>query len=998
MICPRCGKELSDTAKFCSGCGTKVEAETVQSAASDTPVGNVLTGTLPEQGTATVTFPEQGTATATFPEQEDATVILPEQGTATATLPETEDALRGETVKPEKKKFSPKRLIAAGVAVVCVAIACVVAAGCTFAKADFSHAFMGDEKYATAVLGQQLEQAASATALAGVTSAASGDTSSAAALSSSLASMKSVLPESGAEIEISVSADLSGELLEDFAYEIGCSTDKAKEILEAVKELKLKAGVRFGETDISAFASGIEQDNELIKVNAMYDADSEAYYISIPSVSDECLMFADDDAVIDMDALSRETDGKAAEKMLESVLRAYKDNLDDAEIEYGKTTFSIGDVEFNGKVSSVVFKDEALADMLSDVFDEFFDSDYADDLGDLSDMQNAADSLISELEYYDSVKLTIENYVNSNNSVAGMRIEVEVKDGGSKEKAEAAYLNTNDGFACSFVTDGTKVFELSQDKESKTSGKFSGKINSYGSTGKFTIDYENYREKKMFGRNIALGDYTLKLSGDLFESEDMPFDKITLKLDDEGDKLNYTVGVKAEGSTFSVKMAISEGFSETMDSMKNSDAYDLNSEADESEISSYCAALLDYIAAKADSSEFCTAVPYGDGTLADYLEETAARAIREQELTKNYGDYSSNTVYEANNAANRIYNQVRYLSFNSGSDETKIKLYYGKDGRLSILDNGGMSALENDILESLGGLEYKSAYVEITVWQGRGPVCGVSVVMTDDSSNIPENLPDAYNFLDKQYKWGTDDDVNFIGSFAVGAYPKLANGEGGAAKAADEKLAAAVNTSNKDAEKAAKAISQYTGLTFTEGKTSYLCFSVTNGTWKYYTYGGGKISGSSVDAAAYLSENVGTVSGKYVCFYYDGAELAGATVSDSSGYNSYAVDDFKRGSTEIWGYMDGIVGGNVVGTYPALTKLTALPQEYIDQMVGTWAHGDTTFTLTADDLGNAAFSFYRSYAGISNVYVTTAYKGSFYLYPNNGEPYISDGWYKYTKQ
>ncbi len=980
-------------------------APTAPAESAGVPVGNVVTGTLPSQGT----IPAMSAMPADTAAAGETNAPSPAEGAqtsaATAVLPNANDGVQGSAAKPTKSL--KKKLIMGGAAAAGVAIVVVGVAGFTFAKADFAHAFMGNKKYSTALMGQQIEKVLETPVLsAGMASVNAGSDTDGVTGSvvSALSQLKTSIPESGAQLEISVDADLSDETIEELANDADCDTEQVKKIVEAVKALKLSGGVQFSENGIAATAAASEGGSELMKVNVLYDDETEAYYVSVPGVSDECLMFADEKAVIDMEALNKGDQGDLVKEMVTDVLAKYKDCLRDAEITYGRAEFSIGDVEFKGKMSSVVFEDDKLADMISDVSDEFLDSEFADSLGDVSEIERMVNSLVKGVENCDSAKLTIENFVTSGNALSGMRMELEGKKNGEKEKHELAYLDTKDGIAFSLESYGEKVLELYETKENKSSGKYTVKLSVGGESGKITVDYENKSEKKMFGKNVTLGDFTMKFSGDVYNTEDMPFDKLTVNIADEDGKLGYSIGAKKGDDSASFKLALSEGIPEQIDAetMKISAAYDANSDTDKAEVNGYYTKLLEYMAAQTKDSEFFNSVPVYDSTLADYLQATAERALRERGLVENYAAYNKRTVSDANKAATQICYAVRNINFNTASGAAKVKLYYNNDGTLSILDSAGMSNLENEIHEKLGGLGYKNAYVEIAVWSGRGPVCGVNVVMTDDSGNIPDDLPDAYNFLDRQYKWGTEEDVNFVGSFAVGAYPKLANGEGGETKAADEKLAALVKTYSADAEKAAKAMSEYTGLTFTEGKTCYLAFTIKDGEWRYDTYGGARTSGNSADVAAYLTENVGAVGARNVCFYYEGSKLVGAIASDNSYYYySFAADDFKRGSTEIWGYMDGIAGGDVVGTYPNLTKLTSVPQEYFDEMVGTWVSGDETVTITADDLKNITdFSFSRSGASITNIYIQTVNKdvGNFFFYPNNGEPYINSGFYKFTKQ
>ena len=51
-------------------------------------------------------------------------------------------------------------------------------------------------------------------------------------------------------------------------------------------------------------------------------------------------------------------------------------------------------------------------------------------------------------------------------------------------------------------------------------------------------------------------------------------------------------------------------------------------------------------------------------------------------------------------------------------------------------------------------------------------ITGVVTVLTDDKSDIPDELPDIFNFIDEVYPW-EEYDENTIDSFAVGTYPEL---------------------------------------------------------------------------------------------------------------------------------------------------------------------------------------------------------------------------------
>lgn len=1013
MFCPKCGKELPENAKFCAGCGEPISqiaspetsenvspvesVEPVQSAANSVPVGNVITGTLPAQDTAPAepVAPAEPATPAESASPVSETVAQDNAATATATLPEMPSAVQGSAIKPEKQPKSMKKtIIGVGAAAVGVVVVGVGVAGFTCAKADFAHLFMGNKKYAASLMGKQIEQVVNSPALSAgminVSDSEDGETDSTTKqLVATLKSLKSVVPADGAQITLSMSAELSDESLESFADKLSLDTETAKKMLDAARSLKLSGGIKFSESGISASAAGKESGDDLLKVNAFYDADTKAYYLSFPGVSDECLKFENEDAVIDMEELNSKTDDKAAKDMITDVLSKYKDSLKDAEITYGKGTFSIGDVEFKGKVSSVTFEDDKLADMVSDVSEAFLDSDYAESLGDTTAVQKSIDAFADSCEDNDT-KLVIENFVNSNNSVAGMRMELTAKENGEKRNIEIAYLTTKDGIAFVYEVDGVKYLEFSQDKENKTTGKFTAKLSNGRQNGKITVDYENMKQTKMFGQNVVLGDFTAKFSGEIFEGGDSIDRKITLKITNEDDNLNYSVGVKAGKDTVNFKMVLAGSLSEQIDaeSMKISGAI---SSDDSEKVNALLDEIVNSVSEKMNKSEFF-GVEKDGVTLGDALLVQAKRELRARQLVQNYSDYTTKTVSQANQIASRVYSAARSISYPIKSREAvKVKLYYDKDGKLNILDNAGMSSIDNTIMEYLGAGGYKNAYVEIVLWAGRGPVCGVNVVMTDNSANLPANLPDAYSFLDKQYNWGTDEDVNYSGAFVVGAYPRLANGEGGTTKENDEKLLADVKTYSTEAQKAAQALGEYTGLGFVDGKC-YVDFVVNDGAWRVYTTGGSRITGNSNELCNYMAEKVGEITANYVCVYFENGTVVGAIASNRNYYSNFAVDDFKNGSTEFWTFADGVVSSSVVvGTSPSLKKSESIPQNLISEMSGVWKtkDGSNSLTITADMLSNCkSFKLNRGSATITAVTVTLSDGTGLTYYRSSNSPNI----------
>lgn len=1024
MFCPQCGKELDDSMKFCDQCGSPLasaqtaDVQTAQSEQTAQPVN-----TIPEmvQPTATATAvteaPAAETAQNVFTENTIPTMAMPSADAASATTTATANAAETESTanvlpqmavaqKPEKKSggMNKKTLIGIGACAAALLVAGVTVSGLTFAKADFTHTFMGAKKYSAAVLSEQAEKLVDSPVMSVLNIVSSTQQSDINAFTGLANMAKQFVPENGIEVEGGLNLELTADELQNFLSEFDIDVDcewteeQTKAVLEALNNVSVKGGMQFTENGIAASASVKEDGSDLLKANVYYDAEEEAWFLSVPDAFAEPIKLTDEEAVVDMEMLNSSDNSESADEMLKSVFEVYTKSLENAEITYGKGEFDIGGVEFKGKVNTVVFQDDELADMLVDVSEEFFDSDYADMFGDTTSMEEAIDSIAESIENSKSTVLTIENFMNGNNTPAGMRIELEVKtEGGDKNTLEMAYLDTKNGIAAVMETNGKEVFELVEERESKTAGKYTIKVNDDGEADKITVSYEQKSVKEMFGKEVQLGEYSFKFSGESFD--DAP-EKLTVKLSDEENKLNVAFNMKHEESAFGFNVSVSEGMSESInaETMKIADAVDIL--ADEKADDEYSAKLLTYLSDSVEKSNLLNSILVEENvTAASELQASIKKAMRQYELSQNYAEYSDDTISKTKAEAKSIYNTVRNYTYKITSrDEVKVKLYIDKDGKVSVIDNAGVT--QEDIAPAIEKLGYKNSYVEIVMWNGRGPVCGVNVVKTDDKGNLPEALPTAYNFLDRLYNWGTKEDINYSGSFVVGTYPVLSNGEGGKTAENDKALLEKVKTGNEDAKKAAEAITAYTGLGFTE-KNSYIQFVVEDGVWSLHRNGGGTITGNGNDLSAYMTEKLGAVNSKYVVIFFKGSTVAGSAAGSISNiYALFAVEDFEEGSTERWTYADGIIDSYGFGTYPVLTKASELPRKYVAEMSATWtARNGETYVITEEIIDNAlSYSISRSNGSISNITVRVNNEDKFTYYPNLETPYISYNYGSYYKE
>ena len=987
MFCPKCGKELVDTAKFCSSCGGKIDSATsvipeapVSSVIPETPV-SVAVDEAAENVSENTAAMKSIFSENTIPMNTAENNVSETASAAPVTT--VENASAGNNVKAKGFKFTKKTAIGIGAAVVGVAAVGVGVSAFTFAKADFSHAFMGNKRYSAYVLSQQYSS--QSTLVSAMPSNISSDTDEGNYATIVAAALKEVIPEQGVEIEVSGNLNLKNEQLEDFADYIGCDTQQAEELLKAIENCSAKLGVKFTDDGIVGSGSFNEGGSELAKVVVYYDAESEAYYFTTPGVPDESIMLASDEMIIDMESINTDSkEDNEVSQMVTDVINAYKDSLDDAEITYEKGTFSIGDVEFKGRINTVTFEGDALIDMVENVGGEFADSDFAE----LYSLDFDVDDLIDDIEYYKSAKLVIRNFINGDNTGAGMNIEITVKtENGKKNTAQIGYLNCKDGLAYIYDISDSSSFVLSQDMETKNSGKYTIKYNDGYDDRKFTVSYENARTKKIFGKEIQLGEYSMKIPDSS--------DKISVVLSDDDNKFNCTVTAKVDEGTYSATIKIAEGFSESIDKSIVNNAVDAEDDAmNELEVE-----LIQNFAEKAKDSELCNAIPYDGGSLSDYFADAAEKAQREVELKRNYSEYDESTARLARNMANQIYLVARSSGLTSKSqNETKIKLFFDGSGSVSVIDDGGVAEAA-DLAQELNSNSFKKSYAEIVLWKGRGPVLGVNVVMTDDKNNVPDNLPNAYNFLDRAYNWGSNDDVNFVGSFVVGAYPTLSNEESGATQEKDNKAVAAIKTYSDEAKKAADALSEYTGLTYGDGN-NLLNFIVSDSKWTLNRSVGSTINGSKTDLEAYMTSTVGTVTAKYVCVYIKNGIVTGAMASNGNVYSNFAVEDFESGCTEKWTYLNGVISnGYTVGTYPTLESMTQLPKNLVNSMIGTWtSRSGESITVTNEIIDECtSFVISRSSGSVYSITIALGDNGSFTYYRSQTKPYISYNYISYYK-
>lgn len=1020
MICPNCGKEASEGAKFCLDCGTKLEAS-APAQSVPTPANSVPT---PVEAPAAV----ESIPTPAPAENVSGGAVTMEKMPQAQEF-SADEPIKGTALKPEKSGSKKGKIIGASVAAAAALLVGGGALGWTFGRANIIHTFLGDQKYAASVAQKQLDALADSPVQGMLVSAVGTPVAMSSANSSSSSSMdgedldepsfdlspvltslassvKDMVPDKGVTVDYNAKLIFSDELLESMADDMDMEKEKAKELIDAIGDLHFGGSLKFTEEGIALASQYTENGNDLLKLCAYYDDETKAYYLALPNASDKSLKFCDKAFEIDMDAVySAKSGNDDYKKMLRDISDAYSKNLKNAELSYETEEVSIGEVSFNGKVISAKFEGEELADLLRDVGDAILESDFIDSLGaDLSDFKDDIEDAADALEDGDvKASLKIDFMMNANNSVAGTRAVFEVRNSrGDKETTSVVYLNTKSGVAMSVKADGTEQIRMVQEQETKTSGKYVITVNDGSDKVKLTVKYEELSMKKVLGEQRVLGKFSFTLPEEFGEAEIVDgfvVDKFEVEISEDGGALVYSFKISDKNkSSVSMKFAISEGVSDDInaDSMHVNNAIDAVN--DPEAVSDYGTEVLEYLANQWSNSKFMNAIPVDDEmTVAEMLKLELDRMNREKLLVKNYKDYNDSTVRNANRMASGINSAVRSTLNNvslPSKNPVTVKGYFDSNGKFTVTDNGGISGVDTLLGDKLNGLnsDYKNAHVEFLLWSGRGPLVGVSVTMTDDNGNLPAALPGHYNFLDKKYPWGTAEDVNYSGAFVVGAYPTLANGEGGDTEAKDKEDARKISEYNSYARSAYDAFNQFLANKGSSYNGSgYLYFSANSGDWSLSAASPRSFT-PSVDVSELCSYMKSSVSGfdrGYVFIYFSDKKVMGAAVSDSyiSGINA---GQFNLGMTGTWSYMDGLNSGkNVIGTYPVLPALgDKLPDSVMNELAGTWTvnRGSDTVTFTRDQLSDlqslslttSAFNLVLSNGDRINYYYDSGY-----IYYNN---------------
>lgn len=566
----------------------------------------------------------------------------------------------------------------------------------------------------------------------------------------------------------------------------------------------------------------------------------------------------------------------------------------------------------------------------------------------------------------ESAVFTIKYYINNDNTLAGSRYTL-VSD--TNETELFRLDNPKSGLSMS-AKNGESELKMLQEKTSDTAGRLVITRNS-GSSRTFVVDYTDFERKNLFGKNLILGKFTCaNLGGELKIGKAVP-DSIALELRDNGGSLDVTVNVSAENAVFSANAKITSGFTPAeIDTSAASNTEALKS----ADWDAYFTTVTEHYLPVWRSSKFANTVTSDNQRLNEIIESRYNIINRERLVKENYAGFNADTLTESGNYARRIYlgtvvysNEI--ILYNPAPNI--VKLYFDKNGKFSVIEN---KALSDNLINYISKMDMKSAYVEITLRKGENNngLCGVTVIRTDDKSKLPLVRPDVFNYLDTEFPWGGEDSIGYIGAFAAGTYPGLSNvadGKGGDAETAYNRLSARVTEYDKIAEKSLASFNEFiadNNLSIDSGGNRAILFSVdASGNWNLSTTAHWLL-GSEYALEEHMGAQIPEAKSKYAYIYIDkqGNAIA-ASVSDSD--TVLSVPAFTVGETTWWSVCEGNRDGEIIGTYPKLCGFSGTFSESVkNAMKGEWTQGNSRITIGDDDLLRIkSVTPYSGYVGVT---------------------------------
>ena len=510
MFCNKCGKELSEEAKFCPQCGGTADEGAINSTEEAQEEVKTFADAMQETAAAPDTETEQGgVATAEKEEQPEnqPEEKLPEQAEEPAVeiLPATDES------KPKKSK---KGIIIGASA------AAVVIGGAAIGYFGFSneimHLFMGDAGFAQMVDGKSVEYLCGGekietqqidTVLADYMEQAFYGTETAPITDTSVLTEQIFSAYGNSSVALTAELD-PGMLLTLVDSEGALSNMKIEALLEAVQG---------DDCDRISYIL-TEEGQRVLGADAYLQGDKIA--VLMPELTAQSFIAS----IIPEETGESEEAKEIVEfsdaemkRIRESLTDIYKDTVAESEIEYTKsgTDLVLADCAIDSERVIIRISSEEFNGMVKEMRDfikndEYLRNYYVQATGeDVSEYE----SKFSEEEPDANIQLTIENYYTDHAEVTGKKLIIANTDAESGETLEFSFETTL-GNADFHMGDEEFSIDFTQRKTEEGSGKMEISFTGAETNAPFVleVEYSGIGTAKYCGQPVNTGKYTIKVS------------------------------------------------------------------------------------------------------------------------------------------------------------------------------------------------------------------------------------------------------------------------------------------------------------------------------------------------------------------------------------------------------------------------------------------------------------------------------------------------------
>ena len=388
-------------------------------------------------------------------------------------------------------------------------------------------------------------------------------------------SLQQIFPKDGVSLEAGVRAEPEEklcQLISDLLYIDRADVEKAFNDLNSA-EVNGTVSVKEDGADIYYYVS--QGDIPVIDSTLLYYdpkggslyCDNSQIYIYTLRADVQPLIISDEKYSID----KGETE-KARKALISELADIYLKHLQNARTNYSNAVESVGSGRFSGKSMSAVFEKGVLIEFFKDIIDAFYDSDYFNIIlkaafeGNIPDRisieglkKKAMEGLDRLDESSDAASLTVEFYINKNNSFAGLSVRTNLTQNGTAHSSQIKYINTKRDTYAEVTADGSTYLRLQGEKASGKLGTLNIEIDLPKDNKRekpqnldITVKYRDIDHKRLFGKDQLLGVFDIDVSGSLLEELSLLSDAV-----DYGsliEKSSFTVS--AESSIKGIKYGL----------------------------------------------------------------------------------------------------------------------------------------------------------------------------------------------------------------------------------------------------------------------------------------------------------------------------------------------------------------------------------------------------------------------------------------------------------